>query len=121
MPAMIVALAWLFVGVSIILPFTVAELSLLTYIMYSVCYKNYRQQLITIKRKNVTFSSGVGKISREYMFTKPDYYLAVTTPKKPIDTLVLALKNDLYSIPVGDFLNPDDRKMQGEKYAMQAL
>jgi uncharacterized membrane protein len=109
MPAIIVALAWLFVGVWIILPFAVLELSLLTYIMYSVCYRNYRQQIITIEGKNVTFSSGIGKISREYIFTKPDCYLAVTTPKKPIDTLELALKNDLYSIPVGEFLNPEDR------------
>ena len=42
MPAMIVALGWFFVGVWAILPFALFELSLLTYIMYSVCYYNYR-------------------------------------------------------------------------------
>jgi uncharacterized membrane protein len=109
LPSMIVALGWLFVGVWIILPFAILELSLLTYIMYSVCYKNYRKQLITIEGKNVTFSSGIGKISREYVFTRPDCFLSVTTPRKPIDNLELALKNDLYTIPVGEFLNPDDR------------
>ncbi len=109
MPAMIVALGWFFVGVWVILPFALLELSLLTYIMYSVCYNNYRKQLITIERKNVTFSAGVGKASREYVFTRPDCYLAVTTPRKPIDNLELALKNDLYTIPVGEFLNPEDR------------
>lgn len=108
-PAMIVALGWLFVGVWIILPFAILELSLLSYLMYRVCYQNYRQQHITIERSNVTFYSGIGKRGQEYIFTKPDCYLAVTTPRKPIDNLELALKNESQTITVGEFLSPDDR------------
>lgn len=109
MPALIVALGWFFVGVWIILPFALLELSLLSYIMYTVCYRNYKQQHITIEHKNVTFFYGIGNTGKEYIFTRPDCYLAVTTPKKPIDNLELALKNESYTITVGEFLSPDDR------------
>ncbi|MGH1441484.1 MAG: DUF2244 domain-containing protein [Cellvibrionaceae bacterium] len=110
LPALIVALGWFFVGVWIILPFAGLELALMSYLMYRVCYQNYREQHIVINQNDVTFSSGIGKPDKEYTFTLPDCYLSVTQPRKPIDKLELALKSESYTLKFGEFLNPEDRE-----------
>lgn len=77
--------------------------------MYFVCYQNYRQQHITIEHSNITFTSGIGKTDQEYIFKRPDCYLVVTKPNKPMNNLELALRNESKTIIVGEFLNSDDR------------
>jgi len=110
LPALIVALAWFFVGVWIILPFAGLELALLSYFMYRVYYQNYREQHIIIRQNDVTFSSGVGKPDTQHTFILPDCYLSVTQPRKPIETLELALKSESHKLSIGEFLNPNDKE-----------
>lgn len=110
-PSLIIALGWFFVGVWIILPFAGLELGLLSYLMYKVCYQNYREQHITIEKSAIIFSSGIGTPDRKIIFKRPDCYLAVKQPKKPIENLELALKSDSETLTIGEFLNPKDREL----------
>lgn len=109
-PCLTVALSWFFVGVWIILLFAILELSLLSGLMYFVCYQNYRQQQITIEHNNISFTSRINKTDQEYIFHRHGCYLAVTKPIKPINNLKLALKNESKTITVGEFLGPNDRE-----------
>jgi len=73
-------------------------------------WKNYREQHITIARRNITFSSGIRKPDIEHTFNRPDCYLAVKPPRNPIDKLELALMSESHTLVIGEFLNPEERE-----------
>lgn len=111
LPALIIALGWFALGVWIILPFAGLEIGLLCYFMYKVCYNNYSKQTITVAPQTVTVESGVHATRVRQEFLRPDCYLMVTQPEKPIDNLQLQLTNSGSSLAVGEFLNPADREL----------
>ncbi|MGH1487479.1 MAG: DUF2244 domain-containing protein [Cellvibrionaceae bacterium] len=111
LPALIIAIGWLMVGVWIILPFAGLELGLLSYFMYKVCYQNYRIQKITVKKDTVILEDGIHTATETHQFARPDCYLSVKTPSTPMESLELSLFSEAQSSPVGDFLNPSDREL----------
>lgn len=110
LPAIIVGMGWFVAGVWIILPFVGLELALLCVLMYRVCYQNYRREQIRIDRDNVTFTAGISKTDKEYIFTRPDCYLNVHKPTSPMDNLQLFLRNDSHSFAIGEFLNNEEKE-----------
>lgn len=110
LPACVIGVAWLFMGLWLILPFVGLEVGLLSYFMYRVCYENYRKQLITISKSDVTFCSGIKKPEEHITFTRPDCYLATIKPVHPMEHLKLALANDTQIQPLGEFLNSTERE-----------
>lgn len=111
LPALIISIGWLAVGVWIILPFAGLELCLLAFFMYRVCYQNYRQQQIIINKNHVTVWSGIHTPEQTFEFPRLECYLKVSPPLKPMDSLMLTLVTDKDSIAIGDFLNNDDRQL----------
>jgi len=111
LPAVIVAIGWWMIGVWIILPFAGLELGLLTFFMYRVCYQNYHWQQITVNKDYVAVSSGVHSPKQCIKLARPECYLSVSPPLKPMDSVILALTTDEQSVSVGDFLNHDDREL----------
>ena len=111
MPALIIAIGWLVVGVWIILPFAGLELGLLAYFMYKVCYQNYRVQTITIEGHKVIVEAGIHQVKQVQSFSLPDCYLSVKKPVSPMETLELTLVGENRSSTIGDFLNPIDREL----------
>ncbi len=108
LPALIIAMAWLYMGVWIILLFCVIEIGLLSYFMYRVCYQNYRKELITITEDNVVLSCGVNKENSKHIFHRPDCYLLSAPPPSPRDKLELSLASESCSLTIGEFLSPID-------------
>jgi uncharacterized membrane protein len=110
LPVLIVGTGWMLIGVWLILFFASLELGLLSFFMYKVCYKNYRQQQITIAKNHVTVESGINTPSKQHIFMRPDCYLAVNKPTKPIDNLHLMLTGQSEALSIGELLNPTDRE-----------
>ncbi|MEJ2419454.1 MAG: DUF2244 domain-containing protein, partial [Exilibacterium sp.] len=76
LPALIIAIDWLIMGLWMILPFVGIELGLLSYFMYRICYKNYYQQYIDINKNSVTVTAGIHPPLQQQLFTRPDCYLS---------------------------------------------
>ncbi|MEO0443014.1 MAG: DUF2244 domain-containing protein [Pseudomonadota bacterium] len=110
LPTAIIAFGWLLAGVWIILPFAGLEIALLSYFMYKVCYMNYRCEEIVIERDKVTVQAGINSPKICYEFSRPDCYLVVNKPNKPIDNLHLTVKNTSNSVTIGEFLSPSDKE-----------
>ena len=121
LPALIVGISWFLVGVWIILPFVGLELGLLAFFMYRICYQNYRREQIIIDKHLVTVKSGVHTPSQAFRFTRPNCYLTVKKPNKPIENLELSLSNQKLELPIGKFLSPNDREIARKKIVNAGL
>jgi uncharacterized membrane protein len=111
LPAIIIAIGWLAIGIWIILPFAGLEIALLSYFMYKVCYHNYRVEQITINNRQVTLTTGIHSPKDTTSFSRPDCYLSVKKPTSPMEMLELSLTSETTSLPIGNFLNIEDREI----------
>jgi len=108
---MLIATAWSFVGVWMVLPFAGFEVGLLAFLMYRVSYASYQKQIITIDLQYVKFEAGVYFPQQSHLFTKCDTKLAILEPEGPYDLTKIRLGDNNAVVELGCFLNQDDRKL----------
>lgn len=105
---MIIALAWAFVGIWVVLPFAGLEVGLFVLLMYKVTRFTYLKQVVTFTKQDITVEMGIER--RQTIQTIPrfgtDVYYSETernwrTPK-------ITLHNGNNHIQIGQFLNDDD-------------
>ncbi|MFQ3199093.1 MAG: putative membrane protein [Paraglaciecola sp.] len=110
---MIIALAWSYMGVWLVLPFAGCEIALLSYLMYRVSYNSYQKQVITITPHTLMLQTGIYYPRQQWIFKRPDIHITIveTQPDNEFATTRLNLHGQQWIIELGTFLNQQDRKM----------
>jgi uncharacterized membrane protein len=113
---LLIALAWMFVGVWMILPFAGLEVGLLAFLMYRVSYSTYQKQIITLQGDRLMFQAGVYYPNRNCEFNLHDLAVHTIEPKLPLDQTQLFLQDSTQRVEIAQFLNQDDRKVLIEHF-----
>lgn len=106
----IIAIAWAFVGVWIVLPFAGFEVCLVGYFLLKVNYRTKQKQLIVIEPDKIVFIEGHYQPERQVEFRRDCVTLEVVKPASPLDELKLALVDDKQRQPIAGFLVESERK-----------
>ncbi|MFT5164228.1 MAG: putative membrane protein [Alteromonadaceae bacterium] len=109
-PMFIIALGWTIVGAWPILPFAGVEFGLLAFLTYRVCCRTYQHDKIIVKKDQVIIDCGIGDKPCIHTLKRPNVYLAVIKPKKPLDLITLSLIDDSQRIEIGVYVNQQDRE-----------
>lgn len=109
-PVFIIAIGWTIVGAWPILPWAGLEFGLLAFLTYRVCCQTYKKDKIIVKKDCVVVNCGIGSKPCTHTLHRPNVYLSVVKPKKPLDLIVLNLVDNHQRIEVGVFVNQQDRE-----------
>lgn len=118
---MAVGLFWAFFGAWMVLPFAGLEVAVLTYVMLRVSRSTYRMQVITVEEDNVQVEEGEYYPVRRWRFKRPDAHIDVVEASSPVDAIELSLVGSEQRLPLGAFLNQDDRLRLREHFKQAGL
>ncbi len=106
-----VSAAWTLAGIWLALPFAFLEVGIIGYLLYRVCFRlSYLHQRIVVEPGRVILREGVRGPDREWILVRPEAHLYVQLPAKEVDMIGLHLCDDATRLPLGAFLNGDDRE-----------
>ena len=97
------------IGAWLILPFAGLEVALLSLFMYQASYASYQQQVITLDGKYIRVQMGVHYPKYSAALQRSQTYLAIIEAETEYELMQLSLQDDTQQIPLGQFLNQQDR------------
>ncbi|TRY29319.1 DUF2244 domain-containing protein [Aliiglaciecola sp. M165] len=118
---MLIATAWAFVGVWVILPFAGFEVGLLALLMYKVSLRCHNKQVITISKEKVVFECGIKSPEFVWRFNRAETHLAITEATARFDRPQMVLTDDNVSIELGDFLNQSDCELARDTFKQAGI
>jgi uncharacterized membrane protein len=116
-----IAIVWSLVGAWLILPFAGLEVGLLALFMYKGSYASYQQQVITLDDKQIKVEMGVHYPKYNASLTRSRTYLAITEAETEYELIQLCLQDDTQQIPIGQFLNQQERLLAREALQKEGL
>jgi len=108
-PSLGIAIVFAFFGAWPILPFAGLELTALGSALYYVNWKLQYRHVITLSEDNLRIDKGFYAPKQSWEFKREDSGLAVTPENHPWDGPAMTLHSSSESVPVGEFLNREDR------------
>ena len=86
------------------------ELGALALALHHVCRRAQRKEVIRVSHDQVTVERGEDYPEHSMSLRRPEAHLHVLHPERPLDSIELILMSDGVRLPVGSFLNNDDRE-----------
>lgn len=108
---MAVGIFWTLLGAWVILPFSGLEALLIAGIFYKVSLNSYQRQVITIGEDAIRVQTGIYYPRRTWILQRHTTSLELKSPEKPMDIVELSFRDRELRLPLGRFLNEEDRKM----------
>jgi uncharacterized membrane protein len=116
-----IAIVWSFVGAWLILPFAGLEVGLLALFMYLGSYASYQQQVITLDDTQIRVQMGVHYPKYNASLDRSRTYLAIIEAETEYELMQLCLQDDKQQIPVGQFLNQQERLLARDTLQKEGL
>lgn len=111
LPCAVVAIAWLFVGAWLILPFAGIEIGLLAFVTYQTNRNTLVRQILDIETHNIQVTEGRKRPSHHHTLSRPAVHLTVYQPERPLSLAELTLTDGDTTLKLGEFLNESDRSV----------
>lgn len=105
-----VGVGWFLAGAVLILPFAGLELGALALALRHVCRQARRKEVIRIESTRVVVEHGRDEPECRRTLERPEVYLHVNHPERPLDLMELVLIHQGQNLPVGKFLNNNQRE-----------
>lgn len=100
---------WTIAGAWMILPFSILEAGLVSFLFYRVCLSTYQRQIITISKDTVLVQFGMRFPKRSWHLHRNTSFLIITEPRHPLAPLSINICDGLQNVELGAFLNKDDK------------
>lgn len=105
-----IALAFLFQGFWMILPFAGLEMAVLTWAIYYCVRKTHRQEVLHFSMEEVVIESGVNKIEEQHRFKRFFTRVKVEAPSGSRRSQRIAIAERDHNVEVGEFLTDEEKK-----------
>ena len=109
-PVLAISVGWFLAGAVLIPPFAGLELGALALALHHVCRRAQCKQVIQVRPDHLVVEQGQDYPEQRLELRRPDVYLHVDHPERPLDLLELTLVAADTRLPVGTFLNNDERE-----------
>lgn len=109
-PVLTISLGWFLAGAVLIPPFAGLELGALALALHHVCRRAQHRQVIRLRPEQVLLEQGRRYPEQTIALPRPETHMHVVQPERPLDLIELFLVKDGARLPVGSFLNHDERE-----------
>lgn len=110
-PCLMIALVACTLGAWPLLPFSIIELLLLFVMLRKTNKKCSRSQIIFISPKQVYIAEGARGPEVETIMERPSAYILVDEDSRPMTSMTLCMSDGIRMVPIGLFLNDEDRDL----------